>query len=84
MWSAQYLCNPTPIEGGVLKAERFHYWHPTNEDPANRIYKLPPREKLHIFQGCAIAMSEGHSADWTVGLTLWLAQDGTAYVLDFR
>jgi hypothetical protein len=45
MWSAQYLCNPTPIEGGVLKAEWLHYWHPTNEDPAKRIYKLPPQRR---------------------------------------
>ena len=83
MWSAQYLCNPTPIEGGVLKGEWLHYWHPTNEDPAKRIYKLPPREKLQIFQGWDLAISEDPTADWTVGLTLGIAQDGASYVLDY-
>jgi hypothetical protein len=32
--------------------------------------KLPPREKLRIFRGWDLVMSEDPSADLTVGLTL--------------
>lgn len=82
MWAAQYLCNPTPMEGTVFKAEWLHYWHPTDESVNQRIYKLPPREKLHVFQGWDLAISEDPSADWTVCVTLGIAQEGAVYVLD--
>lgn len=83
VWAAQYMCNPTPMEGAVFRAESLCYWDPSNEDRAQRIYKLPPLEKLEIFQGWDLAISENPSADWTVGLTLGLAEDGSAYVLSY-
>jgi len=82
-FSAQYLCDPTPVEGAIFKAEWLHYWHETNEDAAKRIFKLPPLNTLRIYQGWDLAISEDPGADWTVGVTLGLSQDGYAYLLDY-
>lgn len=82
-FSAQYLCDPTPIEGAIFKAGWLHYWHETNEDPAKHIFKLPPFNTLRIYQGWDLAISEDPTADWTVGVTLGFSQDGYAYLLDY-
>jgi len=82
-FSAQYLCDPTPMEGAIFKAEWLHYWHRTSEDHSQKIYRLPPKEKLRIFQGWDLAISEQPESDWTVCATVGLAEDGPVYLLDY-
>jgi len=83
-FSSQYLCNPTPQEGAIFKAEWLHYWHETDEDPTKRIYKAPPRGKLLVYQGWDLAISENPEADYTVGLTIGISDDRRIYVLDYQ
>ena len=81
-FSAQYMANPTPIEGAVLKAEWLNYWDPAIDDRTHRIYKIPEYETLRKYQGWDLAISEDPEADWTVCVTIGVDSDGNIYVLD--
>jgi predicted phage terminase large subunit-like protein len=82
VFSAQYMCNPTPLEGGLLKAEWLNYWDETAHDPANRIYRIPSIETLRIYQGWDLAISENPDADWTVCVTIGADSENNVYILD--
>ena len=84
MWSAQYLHNPSPIEGTELKKEWLHYWDPEIDDPAKKIHKLPNRADLLLFQGWDLGISEATTSNPTVGLTLGISREGRTFVLDYE
>jgi predicted phage terminase large subunit-like protein len=85
VWSCQWLHDPTPVTGEVFKETWFHYWDYVIDNPEKKIFRLPPLEKLLIFQGWDLGISEDPSADWTVGLTLGISQDEkAAYVLEYE
>lgn len=82
-FECQYQGNPTPTEGGTLKREWINHWTTEGEDKPHRIYKLPSRDKLQIYQAWDLAISEDPHADWTVGLTLGVDMEGGLYLLDY-
>jgi len=84
LWSAQYLHNPSPIEGTELKKEWLHYWDPAIDDPAKKIHTLPSRADLLLFQGWDLGISEATTANPTVGLTLGISREGRTFVLDYE
>jgi predicted phage terminase large subunit-like protein len=83
VFTAKYLGDPTPQEGATLKREWLNYWTEEAEDKSKRVYKLPVRDRLRIYQAWDLAISEDPSADWTVGLTLGVDMDGGIYLLDY-
>jgi len=83
-FTSQYLCNPTPQEGAIFKVGWLHYWHELQEDPTKKIFKIPPREKLLVYQGWDLAISENPEACYTVGLTLGVSDDNHIYILNYE
>jgi predicted phage terminase large subunit-like protein len=83
VFTAKYLGDPTPQEGATLKREWLNWWSDEAEDKSKRVYKLPIRDKLRIYQAWDLAISEDPSADWTVGLTLGVGMEGGLYLLDY-
>jgi predicted phage terminase large subunit-like protein len=84
VFTAKYLGDPTPQEGATLKREWLNYWSDEAEDKSKRVYKLPVRDKLRIYQAWDLAISEDPSADWTVGLTLGVDMEGGIYLLHYE
>jgi predicted phage terminase large subunit-like protein len=83
VFTRKYLGKPTPQEGAELKDEWLNYYNPQAEDHAHRIYKLPPRERMHVVQTWDLAISESPEAAYTVGLTLGVDVEGGLYVLNY-
>jgi predicted phage terminase large subunit-like protein len=83
VFSRKYLGQPTPQEGAELLAKWLNYYHPLEEDIPNRVYKLPPRERLRVVQAWDLAISESPTAAYTVGLTLGSDMEGGLYVLHY-
>ena len=84
MWSAQYLHNPSPIEGTELKKEWLYYWDPATDDPPKKIHRLPARDEMLLFQGWDLGISESETAHPTVGITIGISKEGRCFVLDFE
>jgi predicted phage terminase large subunit-like protein len=84
IFAAQYLCNPTPAEGAIFKDVWLTYWHEKEDRPDKRLYRLPARSELDVFQGWDLSISEDPEADYTVGLTLGMHRaSGRGFVLDY-
>ena len=83
VFTRKYLGQPTPQEGAELLAKWLNYYHPQQEDHPNRIYKLPPQERLRVVQAWDLAISEAPTAAYTVGLTLGSDMEGGLYVLHY-
>lgn len=81
MFSGQYLGNPTPIEGGEFLEVWLNYHNSEIEDVANRIFRLPSRQRMRIVQAWDLAISEAPDAAYTVGVTLGVSMEGDIYVL---
>ena len=73
VWAALYQGQPKPVAGNILKEEWFL--------PA--VYVYPPVFN-RVVRYWDLAMSTSNSADYTVGLKVGLAEDGTRWVLDVR
>ena len=69
-FSAQYLQQPIPVEGGLIKWE----WLIPYEGP-------PPAFNIKIVQSWDTAISEGENADWTV-CTTWVVDGANYYLVD--
>jgi predicted phage terminase large subunit-like protein len=80
-FSAQWLLDPSPQEGAEFNVNWLNYYHPTEENRAERIYRLPTRQHLRIYQAWDLAISEAPDATFTVGLTLGVDEKGNLYVL---
>lgn len=68
-WSALYMQNPVPAEGGIFKRAWFH-----------KVSTTP--EIVHTVRYWDLAMSSRETADYTVGVKIGQAQDGHYYILD--
>jgi len=69
-----YQQNPQPIGDKLLKLLWIKYYEP---------YECPPLEKLDIYQGWDLAISEKTSADYTVCTTIGVSDENKVYVLDW-
>ena len=68
-WSALYMQNPTPAEGGIFKRAWFH--------PVDNLPRM-----VHTVRYWDLAMSEKTTADYTVGVKIGQGEDGHYYILD--
>lgn len=68
-WSALYMQNPTPAEGGIFKRAWFH--------PVDSLPRM-----VHMVRYWDLAMSEKTTADYTVGMKLGQGEDGHFYIMD--
>jgi phage terminase large subunit-like protein len=83
MFSGQYLGNPTPIEGGELLDAWLNYYGAPVDDIEHRLFRLPPRQTMRLYQVWDLAISESPDACYTVGLTLGLdMEQGNIYLLN--
>jgi predicted phage terminase large subunit-like protein len=83
IFTCKYQGDPSSKEGAELLAKWLNYYHPLEEDIPNRVYKLPPRERLRVVQAWDLAISEAPTAAYTVGLTLGSDMEGGLYVLRY-
>jgi predicted phage terminase large subunit-like protein len=70
-WSALYQQNPVPDEGAYFQKDWFRYYE-----------KEPPRDKMKIYQAWDFAIGQAEHNDYTVGVTIGVAQDDKVYLLD--
>ncbi|MGI4881377.1 MAG: phage terminase large subunit [Janthinobacterium lividum] len=69
-FSAQYLQQPVPIEGAVVKWDWFRFHEGSL-----------PRLDVRVVQSWDIGMSEGDNADWSV-CTTWLVDGANYHLID--
>jgi len=70
-WSALYQQNPVPDTGAYFQKDWFRYYE-----------KEPPRDKMKIYQAWDFAIGQAEHNDYTVGVTIGVAQDDKVYLLN--
>lgn len=70
-WSALYQQNPTP-EGGVFFTKDMFVEYTSN----------PSRTSRSVYQAWDFAITDKQKSDWTVGVTGYLDENDTLYILD--
>jgi len=71
IFAAQYLQQPVPSQGNMVRREWIHYFQPQER----------PTEFSEIVQSWDTASKPGDENDWSVGLTLGI-HDERIYILD--
>lgn len=70
-WSALYQQNPVPDTGAYFQKDWFRYYD-----------KEPQRDKMKIYQAWDFAIGQAEHNDYTVGVTIGVAQDDKVYLLN--
>lgn len=70
-WEALYQQNPTP-EGGVFFTKDMFVEYTSN----------PSRTSRSVYQAWDFAITDKQKSDWTVGVTGYLDENDTLYILD--
>lgn len=71
IFAAQYLQQPVPAQGNMVRKEWLHFWRPQEQ----------PAEFSEIIQSWDTASKPGEENDWSVGITIGI-HDEHLYVLD--
>ncbi|HEY6074787.1 MAG TPA: phage terminase large subunit, partial [Anaerolineales bacterium] len=71
-WSALHQGHPTPMGGGIIKEDWFHFYHPTEAEKM---------EFDQLIQSWDLSLKDKETSDWNVG-QLWGRKGASLYLLD--